>query len=235
VKFKQSLLGPAWLIFQPLALLGAFVVGFRHFAHVHSAGVPYAVFTLVGLTVWTYFQIAVTMAAASLISNYIILKRTPCPRLAFPIASLVTNLPALAVPLGASLGLAVVLGVVTARLAFFPVALVWLFVVTAATALLLSALSAWTRDVISFLPFAMQLGLFVSPIGYPLTSMSTALRSLLALNPLTGLIEFWRWTILSVHDVHFGVIAISAVVTCVLAVTAWTLFARTEAVVADII
>ena len=96
VKYKQSLLGPLWLVFQPLALLAAFLVAFRGLADV-QAGVPYTVFALVGLSVWAFFQAAMTIGAASLVSNVTLVRFTPCPRLAFPIAGILASLPAWAV------------------------------------------------------------------------------------------------------------------------------------------
>ena len=81
VKYKQSLLGPLWLFFQPLALLAGFLVAFQHFAGVKISGQPYAVFVLVGLSVWSYFQAALTIGTASLVTNMNLVRYTACPRL----------------------------------------------------------------------------------------------------------------------------------------------------------
>src|SRR3954454_13537402 len=83
VKYKQSALGPAWLVFQPMALLLAFFVAFRNLTNIESSGVPYLLFTLVGLTVWSFFQAAMTIGAASIITNVAFVRYTPCPRPAF--------------------------------------------------------------------------------------------------------------------------------------------------------
>jgi len=91
VKYKQSLLGPLWLVFQPLALLAPFLVAFRGLADV-QAGVPYTVFALVGLSGWTFFQASMTIGAASLVSNVTLVRYTPCPRLAFPVAGILASL-----------------------------------------------------------------------------------------------------------------------------------------------
>ena len=97
------MLGPAWVIFQPLALLAAFSVGFRSVAHVETGGVPYALFALTGLIVWTYFQAVAMVGAASIVNNYQLVRWTACPRLALPLGTLVVNLPSFAVPLLAAL------------------------------------------------------------------------------------------------------------------------------------
>jgi lipopolysaccharide transport system permease protein len=86
VKYKQSVLGPLWLVFQPLALLAAFLVAFRGLAGIEVGGVPYVPFALVGLSVWAFFQASMTIGTASLVSSFHLIKLTPCPRLAFPIA-----------------------------------------------------------------------------------------------------------------------------------------------------
>ena len=101
IKYKQSVLGPLWLVFQPLALLLAFIVAFRDLANVETAGVPYVVVALVGLSAWSFFQAAMTIGTASLITNMNFIRYTPCPRLTFPIAAIIASLPSFAVPAAA--------------------------------------------------------------------------------------------------------------------------------------
>ena len=115
VKYKQSLLGPLWLLIQPLGLLVAFFVAFRGLADVQTGDIPYALFALVGLSVWAFFQASLTIGTTSLVTNVHLVKLTPCPRLAFPIASLVASLPAVAVTTAATLVLAVYYGSVQVR------------------------------------------------------------------------------------------------------------------------
>src|SRR3954453_20295730 len=98
VKYKQSVLGPVWLIFQPFALLVALVIGFQSVGHVHTGGVPYAVFALTGLSVWGYFASASSAGAISLIGNTNLVRFTACPRLALTVANLLASLPAFIVP-----------------------------------------------------------------------------------------------------------------------------------------
>src|SRR3954454_9948100 len=93
VRYKQSVLGPIWLLFQPLALLVAFFVTFRNLANVQP-GVPYSVFALTGLCAWTFFQASMTIGSASLVSNIMLVRFTPCPRFAFPAAAIIASLPA---------------------------------------------------------------------------------------------------------------------------------------------
>src|SRR3954447_8775731 len=102
VRYKQSVLGPIWLLFQPLALLIAFFITFRNLANVQP-GIPYSVFALVGLSAWAFFQASMTIGTASLIGNITLIRFTPCPRFAFPIAGLIASLPAFAVTMVAAI------------------------------------------------------------------------------------------------------------------------------------
>ena len=120
VKYKQSMLGPLWLVFQPLALLAAFLVAFRGLADVESSGVPYAVFALVGLAVWSFFQAAMTIGTASLITNVNYVRFTPCPRPAFPIAAVIASVPAFGVTAAGALVAAAATGDLSPRVVLLP-------------------------------------------------------------------------------------------------------------------
>ena len=195
-KFKQSVLGPVWIVVQPFALLAAFLVGFHSVAAVGTAGVPYVVFVLVGLGAWTYFQASLSMGAVSLVTNAQLVQRTACPRLAFPIASLIANLPSLAVPLVAGLVSAAATGYLSLRVLLLPLGLLWLIAATAGMVGITSALTVRYRDLLAVLPLILQVGVFFSPIGYQAADLPDAARLLLGLNPLSGVIETWRWLIL---------------------------------------
>ncbi len=234
VKYKQSLLGPLWLIIQPLALLIAFFVAFRSLADVQTAGVPYSMIALTGLCVWSFFQAAMTMGTASLISNYHLVRLTPCPRLAFPMASLVASLPALAITAIATFALGLVLGELSPRIVLLPLAIVWLVLFTGGVVAISSAITVRFRDMLNVLPFLLQVGVFVSPVGYPRTQLGESVRLLVDLNPLTGLIETWRWMILPLDSgLPLFPVAVALVWTVVLLVGGWFLFGRIEARMAD--
>jgi lipopolysaccharide transport system permease protein len=233
IKYKQSLLGPLWLFFQPLALLGAFLVAFRGLADVESAGVPYSVFALVGLSAWSFFQAAMTIGTASLISNFHLVRFTPCPRLAFPVAAMIASLPAFAVTAAGAVIAAAVSGHLSPRVVLLPFGLLWLFLLTAGVVGIASALTVRFRDILSALPFLLQVGLFLAPIGYPLADLGDTVRALVGLNPLTGLIESWRWMMLSGYEPSFEPIGISLVLTPLIAALGWSVFSRLEATMAD--
>ncbi len=232
MRYKQSALGPAWVVFQPLALLAAFSVGFRSVAHVKTAGVPYALFALTGLLVWTYFQAVLMVAANSIVVNFQLVRWTACPRLALPLATLVSNLPSLALPFAAALIAAAATGYLWLGSLVVPVLVLWTVVVVGIFALFLSALSVRARDVLSVLPFLLMVTMFLCPIAYNTGQLSPTLRTLIEINPLTGLIDAWRWAVLHVTPSR-SALAISFGLTVAGAVVVWHLFTRLEVRMAD--
>ena len=232
VKYKQSVLGPLWLVFQPLALLAGFLVAFRGLADVQS-GVPYVPFAMVGLSAWAFFQAAMTMGTAAFITNFMLVRFTPCPRLAFPVAGLIASVPSFLVTILGALIAAVVTGLLAPTAILIPLGFVWLFVLTAGVVGITASLSVRYRDIISALPFFLQVGLFLAPVGFPLSELSPTVRTILDLNPLTGLMEAWRWMLLDGYTPSFEPIGVSLVLTPLIALLGWRVFSRMETTMAD--
>jgi lipopolysaccharide transport system permease protein len=233
VKYKQSMLGPLWLVFQPLALLVAFLVAFKGLGNVQTSGQPYVVFTLVGLSAWAFFQASMTIGTASLITNASFVRYTPCPRPAFPLASTIASLPSFGVTAAGALMATIIAGDLSPRVVLLPIGLLWLFVLTLGVVALASSLAVRYRDIISALPFLLQVGIFLTPIGYSLPGLSDTVRMIVQLNPLTGLIESWRWMMLSGYFPSPGSIVMSLAATAVLVVAGWLVFSRLETTMAD--
>ncbi|HEX4733213.1 MAG TPA: ABC transporter permease [Thermoleophilaceae bacterium] len=232
VKYKQSLLGPLWLLFQPLALLVAFFIAFRNLANVQP-GIPYSVFALVGLSVWSFFQASMTIGTSSIVGNITLIRFTPCPRFAFPIAGLIASLPAFAVTMVAAIVAGSVTGTLSLRVALLPLGLLWLFLLTAGVVALTSSLTVRYRDILSAMPFLLQVALFLAPIGYPLSQLGPVARHLVELNPLTGIVEAWRWMTVADYNVALRPVVISLVMTGVVLVLGWRTFARLETTIGD--
>ncbi len=172
IKYKQSALGPVWLVFQPFALFAGFLIAFRGRAPV-GHGIPYVVFALSGLMVWSYFQASMTIGAASLITNFQLVRFTPCPRFAFPLASILASLPSLIVPALGAFVAALASGTLSVRVLLLPVAFVWLFLLTVAAVSIVSSLAVRFRDIISVVPFLLSLGLFLAPAPTPCQACRT--------------------------------------------------------------
>jgi lipopolysaccharide transport system permease protein len=232
VKYKQSALGPLWLIFQPFALLAGFVIAFRGRASV-GYGIPYAVFALSGLTVWSFFQASMTIGTSSLITNYQLVRFTPCPRLTFPIAGILASLPSLVVPALGALIASAATGILSPRAILLPLVFTWLFLFTVAVVAIASSLAVRFRDIINILPFLLSLGLFLAPIAYPLSGLSHWLRGIIDVNPLTGLLEACRWTMLSPYHPSLVAVGISLGMTAVLLLAGWRIFSSLETTMAD--
>jgi ABC-type polysaccharide/polyol phosphate export permease len=232
VKYKQSVLGPLWLVFQPLALLAAFLVAFQGLAAVQP-GTAYVPFALVGLSVWTFFQASMTIGTASIITNGTLVRFTPCPRHAFPLAAIIASLPAYGVTIVGALVASVATGTLSARALLLPLGLVWLFLLTAGFVAISSSLTVRYRDLLSAMPFLLQVGLFLAPVGYPLYELGSTVRALVDLNPLTGVIEAWRWMVLDGYVPSFEPIGVSLVLTPIIAWIGWRIFCRLETTMSD--
>src|SRR3954452_13875001 len=232
VKYKQSVLGPIWLLFQPFALLVALVIGFQSVGHVDTGGVPYALFALTGLSIWGYFSSASAAGAISLIGNTNLVRYTACPRLALTVANLLASLPAFIVPACAAIVAALANGYLPVSLILAPVVAAWLVLFTVAFTAILASVAVRYHDVPAALPFLLQAGVFLAPVAYPTDQLSGVARTLVSLNPLTGVIEAWRWCVLGVPPAGFA-LAASVVLTMALAVLAWTVFGRLEVTMTD--
>ncbi len=231
-RYKQSALGPAWVVFQPLALLAAFTVGFKGVAHVNTGGVPYVLFALAGLAVWTYFQAVTMVATGSIVNNYSLVRWTACPRLALPLAALVSNLPSFLIPGLAAITVAAVAGYLWVGSLLLPLMCLWLLALVGACAVLLAAITVRARDVLSVVPFMLQVTLFLAPVAYPTTELSPVLRAIISINPLTGLLDAWRWSLLGTKPNSTAVI-ISLALTAIGVALAWRMFTRLEVRMAD--
>jgi lipopolysaccharide transport system permease protein len=232
-KYKQSLLGPLWILIQPLMLLVGFVIGFGGIVNVNTRGIPYVLFALVGLSVWSFFQSAANMGTASISGSWQLVRRTACPRLAFPISSLIATLPTMAITGSAAVIVAIGFGDLSPRVVLIPVGVVWLLLFTLGVVVAFSAVAVRFHDVASGLPFVLQVGLFLAPIAYPLSQLSPWLQTVLAFNPITGIVDFWRWSVIDGIALDVMPVTISAVTTIVLLGVAWWLFTRLESTMAD--
>ena len=234
-RYKQSLLGPIWLIVQPLTMLAGFTIVFGSVAKVDTEGIPYALFAVVGITVWTTFQSSVLYGTRSIVANKGILSAMPVPRLSFISGTMIGTLPQFlfmvvlaiaAVPVaGHSLG---------PELLLLPLCALWLFALLYAIIMPLAAWHTRYRDVGSVVPFMFQAGLFLSPIAYPLSQVPEPLRTIMELNPLSGVVEAWRYALLG-SDPSVLAVGSAAVWTPLLLLAGWSIFSRAEPRFADVV
>lgn len=225
-KYKQSALGPLWLVLQPLGMLAAITIAFSKVTSVDTGEVPYVVFALVGLAVWTYVQMAITVAPQTLPSNQQVVRRSPCPRVAFVTGTLISVLPPLAVVLAASIVAAAISGSLPVEALALPLLIVWLIVLMGGFTLLVTALGGRFRDAVALAPLVVQAGIFLTPVGYPLEAAGSFAK-VLAFNPVSGVIEGWRWSLLGIAPDGFA-IGVGLAETVGVALLGWYVFGRME-------
>jgi len=235
VRYKQTALGAAWAVLQPLLTMGVFAIFLGRLAHVPSDGLPYPLFSFCGLVPWTFFATAVTSGAASVVGSQQLVSKVYFPRLLVPLAATMTPLVDFAIAL-ATLGL---------MLAWYHVApaaaIVWLpaltlfAVVTAfAVSLWLSALMVAYRDVRYVVPFFIQFWMFATPIAYPASLVPDRWRLLYGLNPMTGVVEGFRWALVG-GAAPGSVLFASVVAVTLLLASGLLFFRRLEGTFADVI
>lgn len=236
VRYKQSVLGLAWAILQPLSLMLIYTVVFSYIARVQSDGAPYAVFAYAALLPWTFFSTALTNATSSLVSHQQLVTKVYFPREILPLTYVVAAL----------FDFFIASSVFAALLFYYRIPLTWnalyavpvvlvLTLFAIAMSLIFSATQVRFRDIGVAMQLLLQLWMFATPVVYPLSAVPARLRGLYSLNPLVGVIENFRNATLHGLAPDFRLLTISAVVSLVLLVIAYAYFKRVEATVADLI
>lgn len=234
-RYKQAVMGPVWLFVQPLVMLLAFLVAFRGLGHVRSSGQPYVVFVLVGLTAWAFFSSSVSMGTGSLAANGNFIRFTPVPRVAFPVAGIISSAPAFLITATAMIVAAIVDGALSPRVMLLPFGLAWLMLLIAGVVAMLSSVTVRYRDITGVLPFILGIGVFFVPVGYSLSGLSSHIRVLVELNPLSGIIESWRWMVLPGYSPRILPIVLAMALTVGILIIGWRVFTRLEPFMADVI
>ena len=234
VRYKQTVLGVAWAVLQPVFMMVVFTVIFGRLAKIDSEGLPYAVYVYAGLLPWTFFSNAVSQAGLSLVNQQALLTKIYFPRLFVPTSSVGAGLVDLAISF-------LVYGVILAVYGIVPSAgIIWLPLLVVLTVLAalgfgytLAALTVSYRDFRFLVPFMMQAMMYISPVVYPVTLVPERYHWLLALNPMTGIIGAFRSAVL---DTPWNptTLVVSTLVTLVLFVFGLFFFRRTERRFADV-
>ncbi len=236
VRYKQTVIGVAWAILQPLMTMFILTLIFGTFVKIPSDGIPYPLFAYAGLLPWTYFSEATVRSSGSLVSDANLLRKVYFPRLIIPLAAAITPAVDLALAFLVMLGLMVLYGVTpTANALFLPLFLALAFAIALAVGLWLSALNVKYRDVRHTVPFVVQVWMYATPIVYPISMVPENWRFLLALNPMAGIIEGFRWGLLGKESPDFGVMTASTLVVIALLFSGLVFFRRMERIFADVV
>lgn len=235
VRYKQAVVGVAWVVVQPLVTVAAFTLAFHRIAPVTSYGLPYPVFALAGLLGWTYVSQCVSRGSEVLVSNPALVSKVYFPRLVAPVASLLPPLVDLLVGLALLAVMCVGYRVVPSwSLLLLPVWVLVLLVTALGPVLLLAALNVRFRDVRYVVPPALQAFLFISPVAYSGTGLAGGSRLLYSVNPAAGALELGRYVLVHGPWPGWG-LGVSLASAGVLAVTGLLYFQRAQRSFADYI
>jgi lipopolysaccharide transport system permease protein len=235
-RYKQTAIGAAWVVLQPLISMILFTLVFSHLAKIPSDGIPYPVFAFSALLPWSYFSQALAKTSGSVVGSSNLVTKIYFPRLLIPIAASIAPV----------VDLIFSFVVLLLLLAWFKVVPTWgllalplflgLAIFTAlAVGLWSAALNVRYRDVGSVIPFVAQVWMYASPVVYPVSLVPEKWRLLYSLNPMVGVIEGFRWALLGKGNPDFMTMTVSAIVVAVLLVGGVVYFKRMERFFADVI
>ena len=236
VRYKQTFIGVAWAILQPLMTMMIFTVIFGNFAKLPSDGLPYPIFAFTALLPWNYFSQAISRSGLSLVGDSSLIRKVYFPRLIIPLASVAAPLVDFFVSFLVLLIMMAWFGIAPSwGLLFLPLFLLLALMTALAVGLWLSPLNVRYRDVGHTIPFLLQFWMYASPVAYSISLIPEKWRLLYSLNPMAGVIEGFRWALLGKESPAFAVMALSAVMVAALLLGGIVFFKRTERTFADII
>ena len=236
VRYKQTALGAAWAVLQPLLTMLVFSVIFGALAGLPSDGAPYPVFTYTALVPWQLFAFALNQSSTSLVTDQNLITKIYFPRLIIPMASVMAGLADFGIAFVVLLGMLLVYQIpLTLRLLVLPPLILLALVTALAIGLWLSAMNVKYRDVRYTLPFLTQLWLYATPIAYSSSLIPEHWRWLYCLNPMTGVVEGFRWAMLGKASPVGSSIFVSAGVVVLLFLGGLIYFKRIEGSFADVI
>ena len=236
IRYKQTVIGAAWAIVQPVMTMVIFTVIFGNFAKIPSDGLPYAIFSYTALLPWNYFSQAITRSGNSLVGDSNLIKKVYFPRLIIPLASVSSPLVDFFVSFLVLLVMLAWFGITPGwGVLILPLFLVLAFMTALAVGLWLSPLNARYRDISHTIPFLIQLWMYASPVVYSVSMIPEKWRLIFSLNPLAGVIEGFRWALLGKGNPAIGAIMISACVVLILLLGGMVFFKRMERYFADVL
>lgn len=236
VRYKQTFIGVAWAIFQPLITMVVFSVFFGYLAKMPSDDIPYPIFVYVGLLLWQFFSNSLSSISNCLISNKAIITKVYFPRIILPISAAITKFVDFLIASGILVGLMFYYGYVPRLSGFLilPLLVFIAFMAALGLGLFLAALNVKYRDVGYVLPFFIQLMFFMTPVIYP-ASLTGIYSWFLAMNPITGVIKAARAALLGNFPINWELLGISALACFIMLIFGFWYFKKTEKYFADIV
>jgi lipopolysaccharide transport system permease protein len=236
VRYKQTAIGAAWAILQPLLTMVIFSIVFGQFAKIPSDGLPYPVFAYTALLPWHLFAQAINRSGTSLVQSANLITKVYFPRLIIPIAATLGPLVDFAIAFVLLLGMMVGFGIVpTWGVLVLPFFILLALLTALAVCLFISVLNVKYRDVGHAIPFLVQFWMYASPVAYPVSVVPQQWQLLYSLNPMVGVIEGFRWALLGKASPDFMVMTVSTIVVLFLLFSGIVYFRRMERTFADVI
>jgi lipopolysaccharide transport system permease protein len=236
IRYKQTALGAAWAIIQPVFTMIIFSIFFGKLAKIPSDGVPYPIFSFTALVPWTLFVYGLTQSSNSLVGSANLIRKVYFPRLVIPISSLFSGVVDFLIAFAILLAMMIYYGIMpTVNVVWVPFFVLLTLVTSLGVGLWLSALNVEYRDVKYVVPFLTQFWMFATPIAYPSSLLPQPWRTLYGLNPIAGVAEGFRWGLLGTKT-HPGSILIASSATALLMLVSGALyFRRMERTFADVV
>jgi lipopolysaccharide transport system permease protein len=236
VRYKQTALGAAWAVIQPLFTMLIFSIFFGRLAKVPSDNLPYTLFSYSALVPWMFFATGLSQASNSLVSSSNLITKVYFPRLVVPMAAVLAGLLDLAIS-GVTLlfMMAYYHCGATAHVMWVPALLLLALVTSVGVSFWFSALNVKYRDIRHVLPFVVQLWMFATPIAYPSSLVPEKFRVFYALNPMTGAIEGFRWALLGTNTAPGVMLVVSSTIAVLVLIGGAYFFRRMETTFADVV
>ncbi len=236
VRYKQTVLGGAWAIIQPFSTMIVFSLFFGKLAKMPSDGIPYPIFCYAALVPWTFFASGLGKASNSLVGNSNLIKKVYFPRLAIPIANVLSGLIDFVIAFIVLIGMMLYFGfVLTPNVIWLPFLLALSLCTALGVSLWLSTMNVQFRDVNHIIPFITQVWLFVTPIAYPSTLLQEPWRTLYGINPMAGVVEGFRWALLGTNTAPGPIIIVSSLISLLLLISGALYFRHMEKTFADVV
>jgi lipopolysaccharide transport system permease protein len=236
VRYKQTVIGIAWSVIRPVITMAVFTVVFGRIANLPSEAAPYPVLVFAGMLPWYFFATAVTEGSNSLVQSANMISKVYFPRLIVPVSTIAVSLVDFLISLVLLAGLMAWYEVTpSAKVFALPAFLLLVLAVTTGLTLWFAALNVRYRDFRYVVPFLVQVGLFLSPVGFSGAVVPDAWRLVYALNPMVGVIEGFRWCLIGDYRLDAGALALGTAISLLILVSGLSYFRRTERSFADVI
>ena len=236
VRYKQTALGAIWAIIQPVMTMAVFALFFGRLAKVPSDGVPYPLFAFTALVPWMFFSNGLTQASNSLVHNANLLTKVYFPRLAIPISTVMAGALDFVLSFVVLVAFVAYYGITpTANVVWLPLFALLALVTSLGVGLWAAAINVQFRDVRYTIPFLTQFWMFGTPVAYPSSLLPEPWRTVFGINPMVGVVEGFRWSLVGAKTAPGPIIALSSLVAVALLVSGAYYFRRMERTFADIV